>query len=167
MAEKVLIWAQTKDGTIAKDGSIPWHVQGDMKFFAQKTKNQVVLMGRNTMMSLHGQPLPNRINLVLTHQKDLEVPVGFKKVYSIETAEAIADEEQKQLMVIGGKGIYDSYLPIADRLLVTYLATDYHGDVMLDPIEGAWKKELLTEGEADENNDYAYQIWNYYRPTFR
>lgn len=165
MAEKILIWAQTKDGTIAKDGTIPWHVQDDMKFFAKQTKNQVVLMGRNTMNSLHGKPLPNRINLVLTHQKNLVVPIGFQKVYSMEEAELIADTEKKQLMIIGGKGIYDSYLPIADRLLVTYLDTDFHGDVKLNPIAGNWEKELLMTGKLDDNNDYDYQIWNYYRPT--
>lgn len=165
MAEKVLIWAQTQDGTIAMNGMIPWHVQDDMKFFTQTTKNQVVLMGRNTMLSLNGRPLPNRINLVLTHQKTLEVPSGFHLVNSMEAAEKIADAADKKLMVIGGKGIYDSYLPIADQLLITYLDTDFHGDVLMDPIKDEWKKELYASGGANENNDYAYQIWNYQRSS--
>ena len=52
MAEKILIWAQTNNGTIALNGSIPWRQKADMKFFKEQTIHQVALMGRNTMLVL-------------------------------------------------------------------------------------------------------------------
>ena len=135
MAEKILIWAQTNNGTIALNGSIPWRQKADMKFFKEQTIHQVALMGRNTMLSFGGRALPERINMVLTHDENLAVPAGFDKVYSMDEAERIADENNMKLAVIGGKAIYDSYLPVADILYVTYLDTDFMGYVLMAPVD--------------------------------
>lgn len=164
MAEKNLIWAQTLDGTIALNGQVPWHQKADLHFFKQATINELALMGRNTMKSMHGRPLPNRLNVVLTHDETLTVPAGFQKVYSVTEAEELADENGLKLQVIGGKAIYDSFLDIADALYVTYLQTDFTGDVKMAPVDqNVWQAETLDEGPADENNDYAWQLVKYTR----
>jgi len=164
MAEKILIWAQTNNGTIANNGEIPWQEKADMKFFRQQTTQQVVVMGRNTMIAFHGHALPNRINLVLTHDKDLVVPEGFQKVYSKAEAEKIADDAGKKLAVIGGKGIYQSYLTDADVLYVTYLDTDFHGDVLMEPIDKTiWEGTSFATGSADDDNDFDYEVVKFTR----
>ena len=35
----------------AKDGNIPWDSKKDLKFFYDKTKYNVVIMGKNTFLS--------------------------------------------------------------------------------------------------------------------
>jgi len=50
---------------IGANGKIPWHLPEDFKWFKQTTSGNVVIMGRKTFESL-GQPLPNRINVVLS-----------------------------------------------------------------------------------------------------
>lgn len=164
MAEKNLIWAQTIDGTIALNGQVPWHQKADLHFFKQETINELALMGRNTMKSMHGRPLPNRLNVVLTHDETLTVPDGFQKVYSVAEAEKLADENGLKLQVIGGKAIYDSFLDIADALYVTYLQTDFTGDVKMAPVDQTvWQAETLDKGPADDSNDYAWQLVKYTR----
>jgi dihydrofolate reductase len=164
MAEKNLIWAQTTDGTIAKDGAIPWRQKADLAFFKQATIDQVVLMGRNTMLSMNGRALPNRINLALTHESGLAVPEGFQVVTTMAEAEKIANDAHKKLQVIGGKAIYDSYLPVADALFVTYLDSDFSGDVFMAPVdESIWQGDTIATGLADEKNDYPYRIVKYTR----
>ncbi|MFL1695556.1 dihydrofolate reductase [Weissella kandleri] len=164
MVKKVLIWAQTLDGTIALNGQIPWHQHADMRFFAQTTYGQVVVMGRHTMESMHGQPLPGRTNLVLTHDTGLTMPAGFQRILSMAAAEEIAQQKQSDLMIIGGKPIYESYLPIADQLLVTYLQSDLQGDVKMEPVNlGQWQRKVVQAGPADVENDYAYEIVDYRR----
>lgn len=164
MAEKILIWAQTNNGTIALNGSIPWRQKADMKFFKEQTIHQVALMGRNTMLSFGGRALPERINMVLTHDENLAVPAGFDKVYSMDEAERIADENNMKLAVIGGKAIYDSYLPVADILYVTYLDTDFMGDVLMAPVDKTiWLGEENASGPANDDNQYDWRIVKYTR----
>ena len=164
MAEKILIWAQTNNGTIALNGSIPWRQKADMKFFKEQTIHQVALMGRNTMLSFGGRALPERINMVLTHDEKLAVPAGFDKVYSMDEAERIADENDMKLAVIGGKAIYDSYLPVADILYVTYLDTDFMGDVLMAPVDKTiWLGEEIVAGPANDDNQYDWRIVKYTR----
>lgn len=164
MAEKILIWAQTNNGTIALNGAIPWRQKADMKFFKEQTIHQVALMGRNTMLSFGGRALPERINMVLTHDENLAVPAGFDKVYSMDEAERIADENNMKLAVIGGKAIYDSCLPVADILYVTYLDTDFMGDVLMAPVDKTiWLGEEIASGPVNDDNQYDWRIVKYTR----
>ena len=59
---------------IGKNGRIPWNNKDDMKWFKKVTTgdgNNSVIMGRTTYESI-GKPLPNRINIVITH-KDIDI----------------------------------------------------------------------------------------------
>lgn len=62
------IWAQTKDGIIGRNGTMPWHVPEDLKHFQQTTAGKPVIMGRRTWESLPDayKPLPGRANVVIT-----------------------------------------------------------------------------------------------------
>ena len=39
-------------GGIGKNNSIPWHSKTDIKFFLNKTIYNIVIMGKNTFLSL-------------------------------------------------------------------------------------------------------------------
>ena len=60
------IYATDINNGLSKDGVIPWKSKKDMSFFMNKTKNNVVIMGRNTYFSLpdNVRPLKNRLNLL-------------------------------------------------------------------------------------------------------
>lgn len=51
---------------LGKDNRLLWHIPGDMKRFKQLTSGHAVIMGRKTFESI-GKPLPNRLNIVITH----------------------------------------------------------------------------------------------------
>ncbi|KRN33367.1 dihydrofolate reductase [Weissella halotolerans] len=164
MTEVKLIWAQTNNGTIALEQAIPWHQSTDMRFFKKATLHQVVVMGRHTMASLHGRPLPDRLNLVLTHDEQLTLPAGFERIMQPEEALKRAQALGCDLAVIGGKAIYETYLPLADHLYVTYLDTDFNGDTHMAPVDKTqWLGRELAHGSKDRHNDYAYQIMDYQR----
>lgn len=57
---------------IGLGGALPWSIPDDLKYFNQLTSNNIVIMGRQTWDSLpvKYRPLPNRINIILTNQKD-------------------------------------------------------------------------------------------------
>nr|WP_262925525.1 dihydrofolate reductase [Kocuria atrinae] len=47
------IWAQSPQGVIGKDGTIPWHVPEDLRFFSITTTGNPVIMG-----AARGNPSP-------------------------------------------------------------------------------------------------------------
>jgi dihydrofolate reductase len=63
-----LVWAQSANGVIGRDGTLPWHLPEDMARFRALTTGATVLMGRRTWESLppRFRPLPGRRNLVLS-----------------------------------------------------------------------------------------------------
>jgi dihydrofolate reductase/thymidylate synthase len=78
---------------IGKDGSIPWNIPEDMKYFKNITTTKeeydrinfsIVIMGRKTWDSLpkNYKPLPNRYNVVLTNNQDYRTEQNLK--YSCE-----------------------------------------------------------------------------------
>lgn len=164
MTKVKLIWAQSNNGTIGKDGTMPWHQRADLQFFKAQTLHQTILMGRKTVLSLGSRPLPKRQNLVLTHQATLNLPAEFKIVNDLATAYQLAQEADQDLFIVGGRAVYEAALPLADELFVTYLDAEIDGDVAMAPVdEQLWRGEGVDAGSADEQNDYAYRMVHYTR----
>ena len=56
---------------IGKDGDLLHPISADLKYFRQKTTGNVLVMGRKTLESFpNKKPLPNRVNIVLTKNKE-------------------------------------------------------------------------------------------------
>ena len=105
---------------IGKNGALPWHLLGDMKHFKDLTtatqsdsKKNAVMMGRKTWESLSEKfrPLPQRINLILTHNKALSFPDGVLKADGLSKALAMLDEAKfkntvETVFLIGGGEIF-------------------------------------------------------------
>ena len=47
---------------------------------------------------------------------------------SIEEALEKAKSYQKEIFIIGGSSIYEQFLPITDKMYISYLKNDYAGD---------------------------------------
>ena len=120
----IIIVAMTPDRVIGKDGRLPWHVPGDLKFFKRTTTGHAVIMGRKTFESI-GKPLPDRRNIVMTRGEgpaDASATASIDVVRSLEQALALCRERSEQkAFVIGGGQIYALALPVADEMIVTHI----------------------------------------------
>jgi len=130
---------------IGKDGDLPWNLTGDLKYFRDTTcttsspkKRNVVLMGRKTWQSIpkQFQPLHDRINIILTHNKSLDVPDGVLKAESFDQVLQMVKSEQlkniiETVFVIGGEQVYKETLrhPECNKLYVTQVHGSYNCDV--------------------------------------
>jgi len=111
-----LIVGRDRNGAIGKDNDIPWHAPEDLQFFKQDTLGGAVVMGRNTWDSLPFKPLKNRFNIVVRSMAGM----GDVTVSSVEEAIQVAyDNGYQRIYSMGGAGIYNAMLPLADRLLIT------------------------------------------------
>jgi dihydrofolate reductase len=118
-----LIWAQSANGVIGRDGTLPWHLPEDMAHFKTLTAGTTVLMGRRTWESLppRFRPLPGRRNLVLSR-----TPQDGAETFP-DLAAAL-DAVSGDGWVIGGEAVYKAALPFADRIEVTEIRETFAGD---------------------------------------
>ena len=80
-----MIAAMAQSRVIGKDNDMPWHLPADLKHFKSLTVGKPVIMGRKTLASMGNRPLPKRVNIVLTRQKDF-VAEGCVVVHSLDAA---------------------------------------------------------------------------------
>lgn len=130
------IVALTDDHVIGRDNQLPWHIPADLAHFRRMTTGKPVVMGRRTYESI-GKPLPNRHNIVITRDTSFRAE-GCTVVHSIEDALAAAGDVP-EIMVIGGAEIFNTLLPRADRLYLTYVHAEIEGDTFFPPLDpDAW-----------------------------
>ena len=71
------IVAASQNQVIGLENKLPWHIPSDLKFFSETTKKKALIMGRKTFESL-GKPLPGRLNIVVTRNRDFHSKVNLK-----------------------------------------------------------------------------------------
>lgn len=110
------IVAMSKNYVIGNRGKVPWYIAADMNRFKNLTMGKTVLMGRKTFDSI-GSPLVDRVNIVLTHDRDFRCK-GVVVANTIEKAlEKAGDIDE--LFVIGGETIYKQMADMIDYLYIT------------------------------------------------
>ena len=156
-----LIVAFDEDMTIGKDGKLPWNIKEDLKHFKKVTTGNVVLMGRKTYQSI-GKPLPDRINVVFTKDKEIHSneKLGLYYVSSMNDYYMLLPKikTNRDIYVIGGRQIYTMFLPYADELIITHVKGHFEGDTkfpMLDLSKWIIHKEI-------EGKDFSIKYYKRY-----
>ena len=130
------IAAMARNRVIGTDNKLPWHIPEDFKFFREKTKGHVLIMGRKTFESL-GKPLPNRFHIVITRQEsykfeDPTVQVVHNMNSALELAHLLTTKYQAkfgdEVFVAGGGEIYTQAMDLVDRIYLTVIDQDFPGD---------------------------------------
>lgn len=132
------IAAIAKNKVIGVDGDLPWDLPEDMKFFRQKTSGHIIVMGRKTFESFP-KPLKNRLHVVITRQKDYQVPEGVEVFSNIQSAlefcKGQTDQWGEEVFIIGGGEIYKQTLTQADQLYLTLIDKEFSGDAKYPDFE--------------------------------
>jgi dihydrofolate reductase len=156
-----LIAALTQNHVIGKNNDLPWHLPDDMKYFMQTTKQHHVIMGRKNYESIPEKfrPLPNRTNIVVTHQNNFHAP-NCAVVNSLEQGIALAKKNNEQeLFIIGGAEIYKLAMPFAKRLYLTEIQTELEGDTYFPTFDKQhWAEVSRTHHTTDEKHLYAFDF---------
>ena len=146
----VLIVARARNGTIGRDGALPWRLPLDLKRFKTLTMGQdgsgrPMIMGRKTFESFPA-PLPGRCHIVLSRDAGWRAE-GAEVAHDPDAALALAGSGE--VMVIGGAQVYALFEPRADRFELTEVHADVPGDTTM-PAPGAdWREVAREEHPAD------------------
>lgn len=145
------IYAIDSNNGLSKNGIIPWKSKTDMLFFMNKTKNNIVIMGKNTFFSLPNQhrPLQNRLNIVLTNNPQLyqENNNNYSNILFTNNNyiyQDILENTNKyyemykflnnnfKIFFIGGKTIYEQFIPLCNKIWVTQIKCNYDCDLFIN-----------------------------------
>jgi dihydrofolate reductase len=152
MSEIVLVVAVADNGVIGKDGKIPWHISQDLKRFKALTLGHTVVMGRKTWDSLPRKPLPGRVNVVVTRQKDWHAE-GAIAASSLGAATA---GTSGTVMIIGGAEIYERALPMATRIELTEVHQAFEGDAKFEFDRSGWTETARESHVTPDGLRYSY-----------
>ena len=158
-----LIVAADRNWAIGKNNKLMWSIPADMKFFRETTQGNVVIMGRKTLESFpQGQPLKNRVNIVITRNPSYKVKDAVV-VHSVEEAIEESRKYDGDVFVIGGESIYRAMLPYCDTALVTRIDYAYEADTWFPNLDEDEEWELTDEGEEQTCFVLEYAFTRYER----
>jgi dihydrofolate reductase len=163
----ILVAAVAENAVIGRDGALPWRLRSDMQHFRRLTLGRPVVMGRKTYESI-GKPLKNRTNIVVSRDPDFSAP-GVVVARSLEAALAAARDDAQQrgadaIAIIGGSGIFQETMPLADRLEITTVHASPSGDTFFPAIDAAvWREAARVRHPAAPQDDADVSFITYVR----
>jgi dihydrofolate reductase len=147
---KTIIVSMDENDLIGKaDGSLPWHISEELKFFKKTTIGCPVIMGRITYESLPFKPLPGRYNIVVTSTRAYAEydNFGYAFVPNVEIAFGLAWVKSKgwpktsneKVFILGGAQIYNYTLEknLVDEIIISKVRGKYEGTVYFPKLDSS------------------------------
>ena len=159
MAPLTLVVAIDANNGIGIDNKLPWHLPEDLAHFRRVTLGRPIVMGRKTFDSI-GRALPGRRNIVVTRNAAWSHP-GVETAASLDAAVALLAGERAS--IIGGAQIFAGAVAIADAMIVTEIAQEFHCDTFFPAIDSALWLETARETHHADANGYDYAFVTYQR----
>lgn len=155
-----ILVAVGQNGEIGKDNQLLWQLSDDLKLFKKRTLGHVIIMGRKTYASI-GKPLPGRVNIVISKNKNLAIE-GCIVMHSLEEALKSAEEktDKEEIFIIGGQQIFELSTPIATRLYLTEVHASFpDADTFFDltPFKN-WKLTSNQSFAKSDKNEFSFEI---------
>lgn len=133
-------------------------IPDDMKFFRQTTTGKVVVMGRKTLESFpNGQPLKNRVNIVLTSDKNYKVKDAIVVHDLDELHKELEQYNSEDVYVIGGESIYRQLLDECDVAHITKIDYAYDADAYFPNLDE--KEEWQITEDSDEQTYFDLEYY--------
>lgn len=170
-----LIVAMDQSQGIGKDGTLPWHLPSDLKHFKAITtttedssKENVVIMGRKTWDSLPDtfKPLPNRINIVLSQNTQLDFPLTVLRAQSLEDAfghleNSSIKDRCGEVFVIGGEAVFKLALESENcsRIYLTEVGSDFDCDTFFPEFENKFEEIEKSKPIVENGSQISFKIY--------
>lgn len=157
------IVAVSENDVIGVNNDLPWDIPEDMQFFKDKTKGRAIIMGRKTYESV-GHPLPNRLSIVITRQKDYKIE--HKNVIVVpDLKSAIAEAEKHvskygdEIFIIGGGEIFKESIDMVDIIYLTRIHKSFEGDIKYPKVDPN-KFQLIEQRDRTEPVPFSFLTYS-------
>ncbi len=157
----IIVAAKSDNQVIGKENDLVWYLPADLRFFRSTIEGAYLATGRKSFESAQGDEVfgPHREFVIITRNKGYQSNIG-KIVHSVEAAiaQAAADGAER-LCILGGAGIYEQAMNLADTLVLTEVHAEFEGDTFFPAIDGAkWREVSRIRYPKDAENVYDYSF---------
>ena len=154
------IVAVDKNWGIGKNNDLLFSIPEDMKFFRATTLNKVVVMGRKTLESFpNGEPLKNRVNIVLSSDLNKDGCITVKNIEELK--EKLKEFNDEDVFVIGGASVYKLLLPYVKKALITKVDADGEATAFFEDLDKLSNWKMVNESETILTNGYKIKFTEY------
>ena len=148
-----------KEWGIGKNNDMMFSLPEDMKFFRETTLGNMVVMGGNTLRSFpNGNPLKNRVNVVLSRSLNRD---DCKIVRSYEELKTIMKGAETDVYVVGGGEVYRELLPYCEEVLVTKVEAVGGATVFFPNLDEKSEFTCVYQSEPIEDNGLIIRFTTY------
>ena len=158
------IVAVDSNWAIGRDNDLLFSLPTDMKRFRTLTSGGTVIMGRKTLDSFPGgKPLPNRRNIVITHNGEFAREGTEVCCSPDEALRLVKGTDPAKVWLIGGGSVYRQMLPLCDTAYITKVHATPESDTFFPDLDADpdWVlAEVLMDGEE---NGIGYEMCLYRR----
>ncbi|TCT14379.1 dihydrofolate reductase [Natranaerovirga pectinivora] len=145
-------------------GRLLTYLPGDLKYFKEKTLGKVVVLGRKTLSTFpKGNPLKDRINIILTNDKSFTSEGAIVKHSINEVLEELEKYNEEDIFIIGGESIYNQFIQTCKTAYVTKIKANFNSDVFFPNLDLSEEWELVEESETQEYDGIEYIFCKYMR----
>lgn len=149
-----IIAAIDENKVIWKDLKLPWYVKEDLEFFQNTIRWKIVIMWKNTYLSLkkyypnfEWHPLAWK-NIILS--KSLS-NINWAEVYN-NKEEILRRYLNEEIFIIWWWEVYKEFLDIADELIITKIPWIYEWDTYFPEYE----EKFLLISKKSLNNEWVF-----------
>jgi len=153
-----LIVAVSKDYAIGKDNDLLFNLPSDMKFFREKTLNNVIVVGEKTYKSFPKRPLPKRTNIVLSDDPNFNDDSAIVVRSLDELFDKIKSYDKDSVWLCGGASMYNLLMDYCDKAYITKVDKSVPADTYINNIESKPNWRLIEESAVLEENDLQFSF---------
>lgn len=157
---------------LGKNNQLLYSIKDDMKRFVSLTTHNIVIMGRKTYESIPNAPLKNRLNIIISSNKEFFIEPPQENVIivhsideAIEYCETFEDilklnNENIQAYVIGGASIYSAFIEkgIINEAFITKVNATDDGDAYFPDIFNNDNWETTHESAICQNDGQPFSF---------
>ena len=149
---------------IGNKGNLLVRIPADHKNFAHETTGKVVVLGRKTLETFpQGLPLKNRINVILTTDRNYSVKDAVIVHDLGELDEELKRYDSDDVYIIGGQSVYTQLLGKCDTAIVTKIDHVYDADAYFPNLDDDPDWEIAEISEEQYYFDLTYHFVKYVR----
>ncbi|MCP8352041.1 dihydrofolate reductase [Candidatus Synchoanobacter obligatus] len=144
---------------IGNNNKLPWSIPEDLAYFKKHTLNGTIVMGRKTFDSI-GRALPKRKNIIISsHHKT------YPNTSCIHHPSMLFElETTTPIFIIGGRSIYQFFLPYTQTMIITHIDHAFKGDCHFPTIDWQqWSCQSETIVPAREDKPFTHRYCIYQR----
>ncbi len=159
-----IIYARSSNHCIGADGQVPWQLPDEYAHFEQVVHGYPLIMGRRSYED-HDGLLPNSLNIIVSRQANLKLEPGALLASSLEQAIKMAESLDDRYFVIGGAGLIEEAMPLANCVFESIIDADIPGDTCLPVFNfSTWKTIRLLQHSTDNTHAFRFNAYKHIKP---